>query len=333
MPMLEENTTNPLPAEYRPDAVTALIEARDAKDRAEAATVPEVADDPQTVVTPATSAARDEHGRFLSRDQLRQVTGVGPKTFEQAAGFLRIRGGLNPLDSTAVHPESYKVVEEIARQASSPIDEIIRNPALLDKVNKAQLGAGAYTLADILEELKKPGRDPRDKFVAPSFLESVHGIEDLEIGMVLEGVVTNVTRFGCFVDVGVHQDGLVHISELSHKFLKDPSEAVKAGQIVKVKVLSVEARARRIALSIKALTEGPSRPVNPRPANAGPANAGPANAGQGGGKPYAGNNPRPGQPVRSGQSASPNRPPQPKTPPAQSMEDKLAALSAKFGRR
>ena len=279
-------------------------------------------------------AWRDEHGRFLSRDQLRQVTGVGPKTFEQAAGFLRIRDGLNPLDSTAVHPESYKVVEEIARQASSPIDEIIRNPALLDKVNKTQLGAGAYTLADILEELKKPGRDPRDKFVAPSFLESVHGIEDLEIGMVLEGVVTNVTRFGCFVDVGVHQDGLVHISELSHKFLKDPSEAVKAGQIVKVKVLAVEAKARRIALSIKALTEGPARPGNARPANPRPANAGQGSAGQGNVRPGnapEGNRQASGQP-RPGQNSAQPRASQPKPAPPRSMEDKLAALSAKFGR-
>ena len=183
-------------------------------------------------------AHRDENGRFVSREQLKKVAGVGPKTFEQAAGFLRIRGGLNPLDSTAVHPESYAVVEEIARLAKSPIDSIIRDPQLLEKVDRSQIKAGTFTLQDILEELRKPGRDPRDKFVAPSFSETVHEIADLEIGMVLEGVVTNVTRFGAFVDIGVHQDGLVHISEVSDKFIKDPSEAVKAGQIVKVKVLT-----------------------------------------------------------------------------------------------
>jgi uncharacterized protein len=209
-------------------------------------------------------AYRDKNGRFVSREQLKQVTGVGPKTFEQAAGFLRIRGGVNPLDSTAVHPESYALVEQIARIAGSPVEGLIQQPDLLKKVDAGQLKAGAFTLADILEELRKPGRDPRDKFVAPSFLESVHEISDLEPGMVLEGVVTNVTRFGAFVDVGVHQDGLVHISELSNKFLKDPSEAVKAGQIVKVKVLSADARTKRVSLSIKALLEAAPR-VGKRP--------------------------------------------------------------------
>jgi uncharacterized protein len=140
-------------------------------------------------------AHRDQNGRFVSREQLKQVSGVGPKTFEQAAGFLRIRGGINPLDSTAVHPESYALVEQIAKLANSPIDGIIRQPELLEKVDRSHIQAGAFTLQDILEELRKPGRDPRDKFVAPSFLESVHEISDLEPGMVLEGVVTNVTRF------------------------------------------------------------------------------------------------------------------------------------------
>jgi len=245
-------------------------------------------------------AHRDQNGRFVSREQLKQVTGVGPKTFEQAAGFLRIRGGVNPLDSTAVHPESYRVVEEIARLAASPIENIIRQPELLEKVDRSQIKAGAFTLQDILEELRKPGRDPRDKFVAPSFLESVHEISDLEPGMVLEGVVTNVTRFGAFVDVGVHQDGLVHISELSNKFIKDPSEAVKAGQIVKVKVLSADARTKRVSLSIKALLEtvgqrsGGQRPNGPR------------------------------------QSAPP---PSKSAPPAATMNEKIAALSARWQKR
>ena len=245
-------------------------------------------------------AHRDKNGRFVSREELKQVTGVGPKTFEQAAGFLRIRGGSNPLDSTAVHPESYALVEQIARIAGSPIEGIIQQPELLKKVDAGKIQAGSFTLSDILEELRKPGRDPRDKFVAPSFLESVHEISDLEPGMVLEGVVTNVTRFGAFVDVGVHQDGLVHISELSNKFIKDPSEAVKAGQIVKVKVLSADARTKRVSLSIKALLEAAPR-VGKRPENAG-----------------------------ANRSAAPVKP---QAPPPQTMEDKLAALAARWGKR
>ncbi len=204
---------------------------------------------------------RDENGRFRSRVQLNAVRGIGPKTFEQAAGFLRIRGGDNPLDVTAVHPESYHVVEEIASLLGVSIEEIIARPALLAKVQKDRLQVGVYTLGDILEELKKPGRDPRDKFVAPSFREEVREISDLQPGMVLEGVVTNVTKFGAFVDVGVHQDGLVHVSELSSRYVQDPNEAVRVGQIVKVKVLSADAKTRRIALSIKALQSPPQRPA------------------------------------------------------------------------
>ncbi|MDE1175748.1 MAG: Tex family protein [Edaphobacter sp.] len=234
---------------------------------------------------------RNENGRFRSREQLLQVAGIGPKTFEQAAGFLRIRDGENPLDGTAVHPESYAVVEQIAKSADVPVSEIIRNPQLLSRVDKNQLSAGTYTLNDILEELRKPGRDPRDTFIVPSFDEKVREISDVQDGMVLEGVVTNVTKFGAFVDIGVHQDGLVHISELSNKFIKEPSEAVKTGQIVKVKVLTVDAKNKRIGLSMKALM---------------------APAGGGGGRP----NPR--QPRPQVQAA-----------PA-TMDEKLAALSSKW---
>ena len=264
-------------------------------------------------------AHRDQNGRFLSRDQLKKVTGVGPKTFEQAAGFLRIRDGSNPLDSTAVHPESYALVERIAALAGTPIPQLIREPSLLEKVDRSKVQAGAFTLSDILEELRKPGRDPRDKFVAPSFSDSVHEITDLEPGMVLEGVVTNVTRFGAFVDIGVHQDGLVHISELSNKFIKDPSEAVKAGQIVKVKVLTADAKTKRISLSIKALLEPAGRAL--------------------------GNNPRPAQPSQPGQgnqrqqTNSQQRKPNPKPsqqqtpPPPATMEDKIAALAQRWQKR
>src|SRR5580692_6280275 len=144
---------------------------------------------------------RNEKGRFRSRRQVLEVSGIGPKSFEQAAGFLRIRNGDNPLDMTAVHPESYPVVEQIAQSLQTPVDEIIRSPHLLEKVDRSQLSAGAYTLNDILEELRKPGRDPRDTFLAPTFSDSVKEIGDLQAGMTLEGVVTNVTKFGAFVDV------------------------------------------------------------------------------------------------------------------------------------
>ncbi len=237
---------------------------------------------------------RNEHGAFKSRVQLMAVPGVGPKTFEQAAGFLRIRHGENPLDVTAVHPESYPVVEQIAASLGKNVSDLIQEPALLEKVDKKSLTAGTFTLNDILEELKKPGRDPRDKFVAPSFRDDVRTISDLHPGMQLEGVVTNVTKFGAFVDVGVHQDGLVHISELSNRYIQDPSEAVKVGQIVKVQVLSADPKAKRIALSMKALMgPAPQRPNGPR--------------------------------------QGPPRPPAAK--PAPSMDDKLAALQSKWKSR
>lgn len=200
---------------------------------------------------------RNEHGPFPSRMSLRAVPGFGPKTFEQAAGFLRIRGGDHPLDVTAVHPESYAVVEKIAASLNVSVAQLIAQPSLIDKVKVEQFqgeGAGLYTLRDIKEELRKPGRDPRDTFVAPQF-SAVKEIADLTPGMVVEGVITNVTAFGAFVDVGVHQDGLVHVSELSARYVKDPNEVVKAGQIVKVKVLSADPKAKRIALSIKALQQ------------------------------------------------------------------------------
>jgi len=245
---------------------------------------------------------RDENGRFTSRKQLMKVPGVGAKTFEQAAGFLRIRGGEQPLDSTAVHPESYALVEQIAKAAGAGIAEVIANPSLLDGVDKSKLAAGAFTLNDILEELRKPGRDPRDKFVAPAFAEGVKELSDLVPEMVLEGVVTNVTKFGAFVDVGVHQDGLIHISELSNRYVKDPAEVVKAGQIVKVRVLSADVKTKRIALSMK--TAGAP--------------------GNGGAKATA--------PVAAKPGAAPKRvATQPRVAaPVLSMEDKLAQLGSKW---
>lgn len=196
---------------------------------------------------------RNDRGRFHSRIQLSAVAGIGPKTFEQAAGFLRIRGGDHPLDCTGVHPESYPLVEQIAKSVGVTVAEIIHKPELLGDVKRDGFSAGTYTLNDILEELRKPGRDPRDQFVAPKFSDSVREFADLKPGMTLEGIVTNVTKFGAFVDIGVHQDGLVHISELSDRYVKDPNEVVKAGQIVKVHVIGADAKTKRIALSMKSL--------------------------------------------------------------------------------
>jgi len=212
---------------------------------------------------------RNEHGKFRSRFQLTAVPGFGPKTFEQAAGFLRIRGGENILDMTAVHPESYPVVEKIAQSLGITVGDLLGKPELVDKVKLEGFQTekvGMYTLSDIREELKKPGRDPRDKFVAPKWRDDVKEIGDLTPGMVLEGTVTNVAAFGAFVDVGVHQDGLVHISELSNRYIKEASEAVKVGQIVKVKVLSADAKTKRIALSIKQLEERKAPPPPPKQA-------------------------------------------------------------------
>jgi uncharacterized protein len=206
---------------------------------------------------------RNEHGRFQSRMDLMAVPGFGPKTFEQAAGFLRIRGGSNPLDMTAVHPESYPVAEKIAASLGTTVAELIAKPELIEQVKLegfATASVGMYTLGDIREELRKPGRDPREKFVAAKWRDDVQEIADLKPGMTLEGVVTNVTRFGAFVDVGVHQDGLVHMSELANRYVKEASEVVKVGQIVKVQVLSADPKAKRIALSMKALDAAPPEP-------------------------------------------------------------------------
>ncbi|MCZ2078437.1 MAG: RNA-binding transcriptional accessory protein [Bryobacterales bacterium] len=209
---------------------------------------------------------RNDNGMFRSRVQLTAVPGIGPKTFEQAAGFLRIRDGDHPLDMTAVHPESYAIVGQMAASLGMTIEELIRNPGALERVNRSELSADVYTLNDILEELRKPSRDPREQFVAPKFREEVREIADLKPGMVMEGAVTNVTRFGAFVDIGVHHDGLVHVSELSNRFVQDPREVVRAGQIVKVQVLSVDPKTKRIALSMKALQAPPANPQR-RPGN------------------------------------------------------------------
>jgi len=197
---------------------------------------------------------RDRNGPFQRREDLRQVPRFGDKTFEQAAGFLRIMSGSNPLDASAVHPEAYPVVDRLRQQSGRDIRDLIGNAAFLRSVNAASFTDdrfGLPTVADILRELEKPGRDPRPEFRTARFKAGISGIADLEPGMALEGVVTNVANFGAFVDIGVHQDGLVHISHLADSFVKDPRQVVKAGDVVQVKVLEVDVARKRISLSMK----------------------------------------------------------------------------------
>ncbi|MXR69563.1 S1 RNA-binding domain-containing protein [Shewanella sp. JBTF-M18] len=197
---------------------------------------------------------RDQNGQFTSRKQLLKVPRLGPKAFEQAAGFLRIREGDNPLDASAVHPETYALVESIAKAQQQAVDALIGNTDLLKQIDAKAFVTeefGLPTIEDILSELDKPGRDPRGEFKTAVFKEGVEEIKDLKVEMILEGVVTNVTNFGAFVDIGVHQDGLVHISSLTDKFVSDPHTVVKAGDVVKVKVMEVDAERKRISLTMR----------------------------------------------------------------------------------
>lgn len=203
-------------------------------------------------------AYRNQHGAFKNRRELKKVAKLGPKAFEQAAGFLRIRGGDNPLDNTAVHPESYAVVEAIASDLSVPLTQITQIAEKLKKTNLKKYvtdTVGEPTLRDILSELEKPGRDPRAEFKYATFKEGIKEISDLKEGMELEGIVTNVANFGAFVDIGVHQDGLVHISQLADRFVDDPKKIVKVGQVVKVRVLEVNEKLKRISLSMKSVKQ------------------------------------------------------------------------------
>ena len=208
---------------------------------------------------------RDTKGRFNNREALKEVPRLGDKAFEQAAGFLRISGGDNPLDQSSVHPESYPLVEKILKQLGQPVTEVIGNKELIKQVAANDViqklvddKFGVVTIKDILAELEKPGRDPRPEFKTATFEDGVEDINQLIPGMILEGVVTNVAAFGAFIDIGVHQDGLVHVSALADKFVKDPHEVVKAGQVVKVKVLEVDVKRRRIGLTMKLNDSAPS---------------------------------------------------------------------------
>ena len=246
---------------------------------------------------------RDINGMFKSRADLRSVPRLGEKTFEQAAGFLRIMNGNDPLDASAVHPESYPLVEKILKDIKKGVKEVIGDTAILKNLNPEKYADdkfGVPTITDILKELEKPGRDPRPEFTTATFKDGIEKISDLKPEMILEGVVTNVAAFGAFVDIGVHQDGLVHISALSNTFIKDPHSVVKAGQVVKVKVLEVDEKRKRIALTMCLTDEAP--------------------------KATQGNKP---------EQRSPNRPKTPKAPRAQ--EEKKAApinsaMAAAFGK-
>ena len=210
---------------------------------------------------------RDANGPFASRQAVAKVSGLGPKTFEQAAGFLRVRGGGHPLDASAVHPERYALVERMAGDVGVALDALVGNEAAITRIEPKQYVGGEVglpTLHDILAELRKPGRDPRQAFEAPAFRDDVQTVADLKEGMVLQGTVTNVVAFGAFVDVGVHQDGLVHVSQLSSRFVKDPNDVVKPGDRVTVRVMSVDVPRNRIALTMKDGGSGDGRPPAPQ---------------------------------------------------------------------
>ncbi|MBA4850016.1 Tex family protein [Emticicia sp. BO119] len=197
---------------------------------------------------------RAKNGAFSSRDELKKVPRLGAKAFEQSAGFLRINGAKNPLDNSAVHPETYGVVEKMAKDIGLKVSDLINNAQLKSKINLnnyVTATVGLPTLNDILSELQKPGRDPREALEEFEFAADVHKIEDLKEGMILPGIVTNITAFGCFVDIGVHQDGLIHVSQMANRFIKDPNEVVKVHQKVQVKVTEVDIPRKRIALSMK----------------------------------------------------------------------------------
>jgi len=260
---------------------------------------------------------RDRFGPFASREALKQVDRLGPKAFEQAAGFLRVVDGVNPLDSSAVHPEAYPVVERIVKATGRPVQALIGDTAFvrsLDPSDFTDERFGEPTVRDILRELEKPGRDPRPEFKTATFRDGVESLTDLQPGMILEGVVTNVTNFGAFVDIGVHQDGLVHISLLANRFVKDPHEVVKPGDLVKVKVLEVDVKRKRIALSMR-LDEA-----------AAPARSGGDKSERKGGEIRSPRSPRPGT-----DAAAPREPRRPAKPPT-TAEEGDGALAAAFAR-
>jgi uncharacterized protein len=229
--------------------------------------------------------ARDAQGGFASRAALLKVPRLGAKAFEQAAGFLRVRGGAHPLDASAVHPERYTLVEQMAGDLGVTVAELVANEKRLETIDLARYvsaDVGIPTLKDIVAELRKPGRDPRAAFEAPAFRDDVTEPKDLREGMELEGVVTNIVAFGAFVDVGVHQDGLVHVSQLADRYVSDPNQVVAVGQRVKVRVITVDLQRNRIALTMKSQASADGRPApnGARPDRASAARPGGAKGGK-----------------------------------------------------
>ncbi|MFC1589759.1 helix-hairpin-helix domain-containing protein, partial [Pseudomonadota bacterium] len=216
-------------------------------------------------------AYREQNGAFKNRKQILKVSRLGPKVFEQAAGFLKISNGDNPLDASSVHPEAYPVVKNILEKNKREMNKVIGDRSFLSSLaanDYVMEGFGEPTVRDIIQELEKPGRDPRPEFKTASFKEGVEKVSDLKEGMILEGVITNVTNFGAFVDIGVHQDGLVHISVIADKFVKDPHDVVKTGEVVKVKVMDVDVKRNRIALSMRLTEEVERKAAAPKNATA-----------------------------------------------------------------
>lgn len=254
--------------------------------------------------------ARRQKGGFKSREELAEIAGIGPKTFEQCAGFLRIAGGTNPLDATSVHPEAYATVGKIAAAAGVEVPALVGNAAALEKVQPEGCACetvGVITVKDILKELARPGRDPRRRFRPAKFDEKVRTIDDLSVGQELEGMVTNVTDFGAFVDVGIGQDGLVHLSELSHRYVRDPRRVVHVGESVRVKVIGVEKDPVRISFSMKALEKEPA-PRRPRPQGRPEAGAQQQpRPQQDGGRPQRVHQPRPARPAAANAGERPPR--------------------------
>lgn len=258
-------------------------------------------------------ARRDAEGAYRSRKDLLQVPRLGPKAFEQCAGFLRIPDGENPLDASSVHPEAYPVARRIVEACGRPLAEVMGNGTLLKSLDAARFvddTFGLPTVRDILSELEKPGRDPRPEFRTAKLADGVETMADLKPGMALEGTVTNVTNFGAFVDIGVHQDGLVHVSQIADRFVRDPAEVVKAGDIVRVRVLEVDMPRKRIALTMRkdggaAADSRPAAGDGARgggPKGSGPKGSGPKGSGPKGGGPRGGGSPG-GAPRKGGSSA------------------------------
>ena len=254
-------------------------------------------------------AHRDSNGIFTKRTELKSVPKLGPRAFSQCAGFLRVIGGKEPLDASAVHPEAYKVAKQIVADCGRDLRDIMGDANSLQGVDPARFitdSFGIPTIKDIIEELKKPGRDPRPEFKTASFKEGVNEISDLLPGMRLEGTVTNVAAFGAFVDIGVHQDGLVHISQLADRFVEDPSRIVKAGEVVRVTVISIDEKAKRIGLSMKSNPEIGEQTRGGRGARGGRGDGGPRGGNGGNGGNHRGNqgNNRGGNRGQSNQSGS-----------------------------